>query len=496
MIHEQTINDLTVAIKAKTLSVTEIVAAHLARTESLNPVLNAVCTINPDALATAAQADRRIAAGEPVRSLEGVPFVVKDVIDTKDLRTTYGSLIMTDFVPHEDAVIVERLKAAGAILIGKANTPEYASDITTTNPIFGITRNPWDVNTSAGGSSGGTGAAVAAGMATIGVGTDFGGSIRSPAAFNGIVGLRPVPGRVPIYPQEFGWDLLVPHVAGPMCRSVADTGRMLAVIAGPDDRDPSSLPSHRQDYVQAASGTQNLKGRRIAFAGDLGARVPTDGEVMASAERAAQHFEALGCVVEDACFDLSDLTEIIAGTRAFTMIARHAKRLEAHQPVMTANLIRQVTGALGYNVRDIAEAERLRTRYWHRLREFMQNYDYIMTPTLGVPAFRLDQPMPSEVNGIPVERFADVLLSTYAFSITGLPVIALPCGWNQSGLPMSLQIVGHRHREDSVLEAACAYEAAHPEHFASPVVDLARAKPVHGDFTVEYSGFVSSATRL
>jgi amidase len=178
------------------------------------------------------------------------------------------------------------------------------------------------------------------------------------------------------------------------------------------------------------------------------------------------------------------------------MIARHAKRLEAHQPVMTANLIRQVTGALGYNVRDIAEAERLRTRYWHRLREFMQNYDYIMTPTLGVPAFRLDQPMPSEVNGIPVERFADVLLSTYAFSITGLPVIALPCGWNQSGLPMSLQIVGHRHREDSVLEAACAYEAAHPEHFASPVVDLARAKPVHGDFTVEYSGFVSSATRL
>ena len=496
MIHEKTAGELTQALESKTLSVVEIVTAHLKRTEAVNPAVNAVCTVNPQAMAAATDADRRLASGGTVRALEGVPFVVKDVIETKDLRTTFGSLIMDDFVPSEDAVVVERLKAAGAILLGKANTPEYAADITTTNRIFGITRNPWDLNTSAGGSSGGTGAAVAAGMAPLGVGTDLGGSIRTPAAFNGIVGLRPAPGRVPQYPQEFGWDTLVPHVTGPMCRTVDDTARMLAVMAGPDDRDPSTLPAPAHDYVRAASGEVSLVGRRIAFAPDLGGRVPTDPEVRAAAEQVAVGFEHLGCVVEEACFDLSDLTEIIAGTRAFAMVARQADRLEAHRDVMTANLIRQAAGALDYDLRSVTRAERLRTLYWHRLRTFMENYDYIITPTLGVPAFRIDQPMPSEVGGVAVERFADVLLSTYAFSVTGLPVMALPCGWNQAGLPLSFQIVGHRLREDLVLEAASAYAAAHPDCFTSPVVDVNQARPVHGDFTVDYSGFVSSATRL
>ena len=496
MIHEHTAAELTKAVQKKALSVAEIVAAHLERIESVNPAVNAICTINPDAQDAAGAADRRMAAGEPVRALEGVPFVVKDVIETTGLRTTFGSLIKANFVPSEDAVVVERLKSAGAILLGKANTPEFAADITTTNSIFGITRNPWDLNASAGGSSGGTGAAVAAGMAPLGVGTDLGGSIRTPAAFNGIVGLRPAPGRVPQYPQEFGWDTLVPHVTGPMCRTVGDVGRMLSAIAGPDDRDPSTLPAPEHDYIQAASGERTLAGRRIAFAGDLGGRVPTDPQVMAAAEQAAHYFEALGCVVEETCFDLADLTEIIAGTRAFAMVARQADRLEAHRDVMTANLIRQATGALDYSLRGVTRSERLRTDYWHRLREFMRQYDYIITPTLGVPAFRLDQPMPSEVGGVAVERFADVLLSTYAFSITGLPVMALPCGWNQAGLPLSFQIVGHRHREDLILEAASVYAAAHPECFASPVVDVNQARAVHADFTVSYSGFVSSATRL
>ena len=281
-----------------------------------------------------------------------------------------------------------------------------------------------------------------------------------------------------------------------MCRTVDDIGRMLAVIAGPDDRDPSTLPTPEHDYIHAASGEQSLEGRHIAFARDLGGRVPTDPEVMIAAEQTARRFEALGCVVEEACFDLCDLTEIIAGTRAFAMVARQADRLEAHRDVMTANLIRQVTGALDYDLRSVTRAERLRTRYWHRLRTFMQKFDYIITPTLGVPAFRLDQPMPAEVGGVVVERFADVLLSTYAFSITELPVIAVPCGWNRAGLPLSVQIVGHRHREDSVLQAASAYAGAHPEYFASPSVDVTQARPVHADFTVNYAGFVSSATRL
>ena len=496
MIHQQSCDELTQLVRSKTLSVTEIATAHLERIEQLNPALNAICTLDPTAIEQAREADRRMARGEAVRELEGVTFVVKDVIETKGVRTTFGSRIMEDFVPSEDAVVVERLKSAGAIHLGKANTPEYAADITTTNAIFGVTRNPWDLNTSAGGSSGGNGAAIAAGMATISVGTDFGGSIRTPAAFNGIVGLRPAPGRVPIYPQEFGFGLLTPHVAGPMCRTVADVGAMLAVIAGPDERDPSTLPAPQHDYRRAAAGEQSIKGRRIAFAGDLNGTVPTDPEVMAWARRAAFSFESLGCVVEEACFDLADLTQIIAGTRAFSMLARHADRLESHRGVMTANLIRQVTGALACTVRDVTQAERLRSRYWHRLREFMERYDYIITPTLGVPAFRMDRPMPTQVGAVEVERFADVLLSTYAFSITGLPVMALPCGWNSEGLPVSIQIIGHRHREDSVLEAGAAYETLHPENFAMPAVDVTSARPVHGDFTVEYSGFVSSATRL
>jgi len=455
-------------VAARRLSATDVTRAFLERIAQLNPAVNAVCTVNPRALEEAAECDRRLSAGDRPRPLEGVPFVVKDVIQTAGLRTTFGSTIHEHLVPDEDAVSVERLRKAGAVVVGKSNTPEFAHDVNTTNKIFGTTRNPWNLRTTAGGSSGGTGAAVAAGLAPIGLGTDLGGSIRIPAAFCGISGIRPVPGRVPVYPSDFGWDTLVEHVHGPMARTVADLGLMLAALAGPDDRDPSSLPAPAHDYVTAARGERSLAGRRLAYTRDLRGLVPVDPEVASLTREAARAFEGLGCVVEEDCFDVSDVRDIIAGTRGFGMIARYADRLEKFGDQMTPQLINQVRDALRLDVRTITRAERLRTAYWQRVRAFLERYDYILTPTVGVPAFHIDRPLPWEVGGVKVERFYDVFLTTYAFSVTGLPVASVPCGFTAAGLPVGLQIVGRRLREDLVLEAAGAYALACPQHFARP----------------------------
>ena len=461
--------ELAAQIGARRLGAVEVVRACLARIERVNPAVNAICTRHDGALADAEACERRLRAGEARRPLEGVPFVAKDNLPTRGLRTTFGSLILEHHVPDEDALSIARLRAAGAILLGKTNTPEFAHDVNTTNRVFGTTRNPWNLRVTAGGSSGGTGAAVAAGMAPIGLGTDLGGSIRIPSAFCGTVGLRPAPGRVPVVPAEFGWDTLVPHVQGPMTRTVDDCGLMLAVLVGPDDRDPSSLPAEAHDYVKAARYAGRLDHRRVAFAPDLGGLVRVDPDVAQLTAAAARVFaRELGASVEEACFDTADVREIIAGTRAFGMVARYADRLEAHRDVMTSQLINQVTDAFRLDVRAITRAERLRTVYWQRVRAFLERFDYILTPTVAAPPFRLDRPLPTEIGGVPVERFYDVFLTTYAFSITGLPAMSVPCGVTASGLPVGLQIVGHRLREDSVLEAASAYARACPQHWQPP----------------------------
>jgi amidase len=463
--------ELAADVRARTLGVRDVVAACLARIEEANGVLNAVCTLNPAALVDAEAADRRLAAGTPARLLEGIPFLVKDVIPTRGLRTTYGSKLHEHFVPDEDAVSVERLKAAGAILLGKTNTPEFATDVYTTNAIFGPTRNPWDARTTAGGSSGGSGAAVAAGMAPLALGTDFGGSVRLPAAFCGIVGLRPAPGRIPVYPADFAWDTLVAHVHGPMARTVEDTAFMFAALAGPDDRDPSSLPAESIDYAAAGRSRATLAGRRFAWCGDLGGLVPVDPEVMRLTNEAARTLEGFGAIIEDVAFDASDLKEIIAGTRAFAMVARFGEMVEAHGTRMAEPLVRQVTDARAFDVKAVARAERMRSAYYHRVRALLQRYDHVLTPTAGVPAFRIDRPLPTEIGGRPVERFYDTFLFTYAFSVTGLPAISIPCGFTRRGLPVGLQIVGRRLREDTLLESAAAMAATTPDSYRRPPLD-------------------------
>jgi amidase len=465
-------------VSNRSLSCCEVMEIFVGHIGELNPVLNAICTLNNQAMEQAHEADRQLALGQPPRPLEGVPILVKDTLHTKGIRTTFGSLIREHYVPEEDALSVERLKNAGAIVLGKTNTPEFAHDVNTNNLIFGTTRNPFDVNVTAGGSSGGSGSAVAAAMAPIALGTDLGGSIRIPCSYNGIVGIRPTPGRVPVYPTEFGWDTLVEHVQGPMTRSVSDLALALSVLAGPDDRDPSSLPDANCDYLSVASEQAPLHEKRIAYVGNLNGLFPLDPEVEQLTTAAALRFENLGCIVEKSSFDVSGIREIITGTRGFGMIARYADLFDKNKDNMTPQLVNQVTNALELDVRIVVNAERDRTAYWHRVREFLEQYDYIVAPCAGAPPFRLDEPLPTQVGGSAVERYYDVYLATYAFSVTGLPITAVPCGLTQNGLPVGMQIIGHRHRDDSVIRAAAAYERECPENFVHPLIDLNGVKPV------------------
>ena len=458
-------------VSARKIMARDVVRACLARIEKTNAVLNAVCTLNPAAMADAEACDRRLASGAPARLLEGVPFLVKDVIPTRGVRTTYGSRLCEALVPDEDAASVARLKAAGAVLLGKTNTPEFATDVHTTNPLFGPTRNPWDARTTSGGSSGGSGAAVAAGMAPLALGTDFGGSVRLPAALCGIVGLRPSPGRVAQHPTEYAWDTLVSHVQGPMTRTVEDAGLKLAALAGPDDRDPTSLPAAPCDYAEAARTPASMAGMRLAWCPDLGGLVPVESEVVRIAAAAARAFTALGAIVEEDAFDASDLREVIGGTRAFAMIARYADHVERDGDRMTAPLRNQVAAADAFDVRAVARAERRRSAYYQRVRAFLERHDFILTPTAGITAFRIDQPLPTTIGGRAVERYYDALLFTYAFSVTGLPVISVPCGFTSHGLPVGLQIVGRRLRDDAVLATAAALAAVTPEHYRRPPLD-------------------------
>ena len=473
------------AVAERKVSAREVAEAMLARVDAVNPTLNAICTLNEKALDEADAVDRRLAGGAAPRPLEGVPVVVKDNIFTRGIRTTFGSRILEHDVPEEDSICVERLRAAGAIVLGKTNTPEFAHDVNTTNPIFGTTRNPWNVNHTAGGSSGGTGSAVAGRLAPAGLGTDLGGSIRIPCSFNGLAGIRAAPGRVAFYPTEFGWDTLVAHVQGPMARTVEDVGLLLDVLSGPDDRDPMSLPAQGLDFAAAARGPAepaDLAGTRLALSIDLGGLVPVEPETEALVRGAARDLAALGCEVTETFFDNSSLAEIIFGTRGFGMIARYTERYERHREVMTPPLINQIEAAQDVNVHAIAKAERLRTDHWHRVRALVERHDFIITPAVGAPAFRLDRPLPDEVGGRKVERYYDIFLTAYTFSVTGLPAMSIPCGFTSDGLPVGLQVVGPRLREDLLLRFAAAFAAAHPEHYRTPEIDLAAARPVADAF--------------
>jgi amidase len=446
--------------RARRVSPLEVMQALLARIDAVNPQVNAIVTLARDAaLWNARRATAVLKRGAALPPLFGVPVAIKDVTPTAGIRTTHGSKLFEDHVPAEDALVVQRLREAGAIVLGKTNTPEFAFGPNTVNAVFGATRNPWDLTRTAGGSSGGSAAALATGMCPLAEGTDLGGSLRGPASFCGVVGFRTTPGLIPRVPSALAWDSY--SVEGPMARTIADTALMLSVMAGPDDRAPLSYDVDTRQFATAVRAP-SVRGWRIAWTHDLGGLVLVDDEVRALVEQAAGVFRSLGARVESACPDMSDVPEIVRLTRGALMVARHADKLPEHRAVLQAGLVENTEAGLALTAREIAEGELLRTRQWQRVREFLETRDVWLTPTMAVPPFPIEHPHVLEVNGQPVGRAMQRSHLTYAFSVLGLPAISIPCGFTRRGLPVGLQIVGKRRGEVAVLRAAAAFEAARP----------------------------------
>lgn len=452
--------DLVQAFRRRKTSPSEVMSAVFARIKALNPTINAYVTlVEEDAARAAKQATRGLGKGKSLKPLHGIPVSIKDVTVTKGIRTTWGSEIYKDFVPAEDAVVVERLKAAGAIVIGKTNTPEFAAGGHTFNSLFGPTRNPWNTALSAGGSSGGAAAALAAGMGPIAQGSDLGGSLRTPAAFCGVVGFRGSIGLIPSSPSQLAWNTL--SVQGPMARTVGDTALMLSTIAGSDDRDPLSFAVDTQAYLKAVQ-KPSIKGWRVAWTPDLNGLLPVEPEIVAVAETATQTFRKLGAKVAGGCPDFAGFVDIIMGTRGIGMVAQHADKLPRWRSVMQEGLVWNIEQGLALTPRDVARAHLQHTQLWNRVHRFMQDYDLLILPASGALPFPVELPYPPSIAGKAMQNYMEFFYLTYAISLTGLPAIAIPCGFTKSGLPVGLQIVGRRRQEAAVLRAAAAFERAAP----------------------------------
>lgn len=448
--------ELVRRMRAKDVSCVEVMEAHLAQIERINPRVNAIVTLLPErALAGARAADAALARGEPLGVLHGLPIAHKDLVPTQGIRTTYGSPIYKDHIPDADALIVQRLQQAGAITIGKTNTPEFGAGAQTFNEVFGETLNPYDLTKTCGGSSGGAAVALACGMLPIADGSDTGGSLRLPASFCNVVGFRPAPGRVPVWPSDIGWWTI--SVQGPMARTVRDTALMLSAIAGPDARQPISIAESGERFRAPLS--RDFTGVRVAWSADCGG-VPMDPRVVAVLAGQRQVFESLGCVVEDACPDFTDAEEIFLTWRAWRMELRFGKMLETHRHLMKDTLIWNTQEGQKLTGPQLGRAEVKRTELYQRMRLFMERYPFFLCPVAQVPPFDIKERWVREINGVPMHNYIDWNRSTWYLTITGHPCLSVPAGFTEDGLPVGLQIVG-RHQDDfGVLQLAHAFEQA------------------------------------
>lgn len=444
-------------VRNKKLSPVEVVEAILDRIERVNPKINAYCTLlADDARKIARQAEDAVMQGEELGPLHGVPFSIKDLVFTKGIRTTGGSKIYENFIPNQDAIVVERLKAAGAIPMGKTNTPEFGYKAVTDNLVFGTTRNPWNLEKTSGGSSGGAGVAVASGLGPLAIGSDGGGSIRVPSSFCGIFGLKPSFGRVPQYPGFGGWESL--SHTGPMTRTVRDAALMLDVLAGPDDRDRLSLPNSRLSYFTCLRG--DIKGLKIAWSPDLGYAV-VDSRVRAITEEAVKAFSELGCQVDLINPGIDNPERIFGTIVAVDTATALEDKFEEWQDRMDPPLVKFILRGRSFTASDYVKACFKRQAFWQQVRPLFEKYDLLLTPTLPVPPFEVNVMQPRFIEGQKVSPLA-WLHFTYPFNMTGQPAATVPCGWTDDGLPVGLQIVGRRFDDMSVLDASAAFEAARP----------------------------------
>ena len=439
-------------------SAREVMEAFLSRIEECNPRVNAICTLIPQdqALKLAEDADRILRRGDETGPLHGLPIAVKDLTDTRGIRTTLGSPIFEHNIPSKDSLLAQRLRQAGALIIGKTNTPEFGAGSHTFNPLFGVTRNPYNLDRTAGGSSGGAAAAVACGMLPVADGSDMGGSLRNPAAFCNIVGFRPSMGRVPHWPVQMGWQSRL-GTDGPLARDVEDCALLLSVLAGPDDRDPLSL---QEDGAQFLDGfRQDIRGRRIAWTPDLGL-LPVERELAAVCESALPVLENCGFEVETAHPKLDGAMDVFKTLRAAWFAGMLGAQLAKNRHLMKDTIIGNIETGQQLNAMDITRADTVRTRLYARMLKFFKRYDFLVLPATQVQPFDCDIEWVREIEGQKLPDYIDWMSICCIISIFGLPAISVPAGFTDAGLPVGIQIVGPPRADAAVLGAAHHFEQA------------------------------------
>ena len=443
-------------IRAKKLSAREALAEHLKQIERVNPKVNAIVTLVPEMAAeAAAKADEMQARGETLGPLHGLPVAHKDLIETRGIRTTFGSPLFKDYIPAEDDLVVERMRRAGAIIIGKTNTPEFGAGSQTYNSVFGVTRNPYDVTKTCGGSSGGAAVALACGMTPVASGSDAGGSLRNPAAFCNVVGFRPSIGRVPNPKAGFGWSTL--STSGCLGRSVADLALGLSTIAGPDIGAPLSINEAGELFARPLG--RDFKGVRVAWFKDLGG-VPFDTRVRTIVDGHRATFESLGCVVEQAEPDFAPAEISFRVLRAWNAATTYGAQLDKHPDAFKDTLKEEIERGLRLSGVEIAHAEVAHGVIWRRFQAFLEKYEYFILPTTQLPPFDVTMHYPTEIAGVQFSNYIDWMKACWYISATGNPAASVPAGFTAEGLPVGLQIVGRDKADFSVLQMAHVFEEA------------------------------------
>ncbi|MFN3658039.1 MAG: amidase [Pseudolabrys sp.] len=455
----KTAGELVALVKSREITPLEILDAHLSVIDRLNPKLNAIVTLAVEqARAAAVKAGDAVIRGEESGPLHGLPVGIKDVTQTAGIRTTYGSPLYKDHVPAEDAEVVRRLKAAGAIILAKTNTPEFATGANTVNPVFGATRNPWNPALSPAGSSGGSAVAVATCMLPLAQGTDFGCSVRMPAAFCGIVGIRPTPGLTPNYPMALAWD--PGQVHGPLARTAEDAARMLDAIVGYSRISPISVSPPWKSALTEVAASRDARGLRIAYVSDI-AGLGVDSEIDAICRKTAMALKEAGASVEEITFDASRGRAPYQTWRGLWMVGQQVTnlaRLEEFGPNLQGN----VKAGLKLTAVDYAKAEQVRAELFQRFRELFERYDLLVMPSSPVKQYPVDQNFPTEINGKTFENYIDWIAGSYLITLMSLPAASVPAGKTADGLPVGLQIVGARFEEPRILALAKTIESMNP----------------------------------
>ncbi|MYN12815.1 amidase [Pusillimonas sp. TS35] len=458
--------DMAHAVRTRKIGVHELISAHISRAERLNPRINAIVTSTfEQALNQARTADTLLSQGHVPGPLFGLPVAHKDSYLTEGVRTTFGSLAFKDFRPTVDSAVVARQKAAGAISLGKTNLPEFGAGSHTFNEVFGATRNPYDTSVSAGGSSGGSAAALAAGLVALADGSDMGGSLRNPASFCNVVGLRPSSGRVPLAPSANAFNMLT--VGGPMGRSVRDVALLFSVLAGPHDADPLSLPECASVFRDISP--MACDGLPVAVSPTLGG-LPVEPEVARVLGEGIDALRAMGCAVDEAEPDFSGADESFEVLRALAFAANYGQ-LRAERGELLKDTVRwNIDKGLTLTGAEVAQAERNHTAMFQRMQRLLEQYRFLVAPVSQVLPFPVDTEYPQQIAGVAMEHYIAWMRSSYRITVTGHPSISVPCGFSATGLPVGIQIVGRLRGERELLAFAAMFEAAKPAGIRRPVL--------------------------